>query len=110
MIHQGGNTAETHTINLGKTSGKVVLTIDTFDIPDDVTVIYEDQSIIETGCLKTKDFGPGCNLNGACCDGAGVCTISFQYSGSSTQMTVHVMPNCSGTDETGWEFELSCPQ
>jgi hypothetical protein len=46
-----------------------------------------------------------------CCDGQGICDMRFRYGpGASTTLNVTVEPNCSGTSDTRWFFQLSCPQ
>lgn len=108
MIHSGGNTPETHVINLGKTSGTVNFAVDTFEVPDDLTVTYDGKVLIDTGCFGSNLLASGCSVSGWCCNGES-CYIGLKYSGASTEMTVSVTPNCQGTDQTGWEFLLTCP-
>jgi len=43
-----------------------------------------------------------CKINGAGCN------RPFTYSGGGL-LTVEVIPNCDGTSDTIWSFEIACP-
>jgi len=118
MIHQGANsdgTEEAHTIELGRRSGTVIFTINTFSVPDELDVFYDGKLLSPSGCVGTSGFvcGDVVDLTGCngiwCCTG-GVCQQSITFSGQSTEMVVRVKPNCCGTVDTEWAFSISCPQ
>ncbi|MBI5641001.1 MAG: IPT/TIG domain-containing protein [Nitrospirae bacterium] len=89
----GKNTPETRVIDMGLSHGTFRLDYETYQVPDRIIVYYDGATLFDTGCVgtngtKTKDIG---------------------YSGWSTQITVEVQPNCTGTSSTGWEFKVHCP-
>jgi hypothetical protein len=91
----GGDVAETRTIELGRSSGTFIFTYDTQDIPDQMVVRYGGTTLFDSGCVGTS----------------GNRTQSIFFSGSTTTVTVAVMPNCTGRmDQTTWSFTVACPQ
>jgi len=89
----GGDTPDTRVIELGQSSGTSQFDFDTFTIPDEIIVTYEGRVLLDTGCVGTSG------------------SMSLTYSGSSTQMTVEVRPNCQGgTSGTAWQYTLHCPR
>jgi hypothetical protein len=60
-------------------------------------VEYEGKKKFDTGCVG--------NRQGA---GKGVGSKNITYSGSSTKVTVKVLPSCEG-DKTKWTFTVNCP-
>jgi alpha-tubulin suppressor-like RCC1 family protein len=106
-VQAGGNDKAEYTIELGQTSGRRTLWIDTYTVPDRFKVYYQGQMVADTGCLGsgteyfcTDDFVTCCN--------ARQCATMFSYSGQETQVTVKVEPNCNGTTDTAWRFSVSC--
>ncbi|MFZ5906411.1 MAG: hypothetical protein ACOYVJ_03240 [Nitrospirota bacterium] len=89
----GGDTPETRTINLGKKSGTFRFDYDTQNQEDRMRVIYQGSTLFDSGCVGTK----------------GTRTQWISYSGSSSQITVSVEPNCYGGTGTAWEFTVFCP-
>lgn len=89
----GGDTPETHTFELGATSGTFDFTYDTYSIKDRIEVLYEGQVIFDTGCVGKAE------------------TKTITFAGSSTEVTVQVTPNCANPNSSGtaWEFEVGCP-
>jgi hypothetical protein len=63
----------------------------------------------ETGCFATDLLKNGCTneILPWCCDN-GVCSKRIPFSGSSSVFFVDVVPNCEGTTDTEWGFELEC--
>jgi hypothetical protein len=91
----GGDTPETRTIELGRSSGTFLFTYNTQNLEDRLVVIYEGRPLFDTGCVGTGTER----------------TQSITYSGTATQVQVQVTPNCRvpGTG-TFWSFTVSCPQ
>ena len=88
----GGDTPDTRTIELGKTSGTFVFTYDTYSIKDQILVKYLGSTLFDTGCVGASG------------------SKSITYAGSSTQISVQVNPNCeTGTTGTAWQYSVSCP-
>jgi len=109
-IVQGADEDVDITVELGKTSGTVQYFFNTFQAPDNLTVTYQGNLLDITGCSAT---GPnGVPLNGPVgpyfCNNA-ICGRQLTYSGTSTQMKVHVDANCAGFSDTQWAFSISCP-
>jgi hypothetical protein len=134
QVIQGGNNPETHLIPLPKTSGTLTLSLNTYDVPDVITVSWPG-GMVSTGCYGSRQVasagcipvpGNDCCIpspatpccapavgsppSEVCCsDTAGDCSITFSYSGADS-MTVDVAPNCNASSPTTeWEFMLSCP-
>lgn len=88
----GGDTPDTRTIELGKPAGTFNFSYQTYSIKDQILVRYEGVTLLDTGCVGTS------------------ATKALTYSGTSTQITVQVNPNCSGpTTGTAWNYTVSCP-
>ena len=113
-VHAGSNSPESFEVEMGKTEGWATLMVNTYDKPDEIIVSYENNALVTTNCLGTKVLPMGCTQLGLvtmCCDGKGNCEMRFRYGpGASTKLQVDVSPNCNGTVDTGWEFQLTCPQ
>lgn len=102
----GGNFGLDVPVELGKTSGTSTLTLKTFTVPDRLRLYYEGSQIVDTDCIGTGNATVS-DAIWTCV--AGECQRQVSYSGDSTTINVEVSPNCSGTDDTAWEFSLSCP-
>ena len=94
---QGGNKPETFIVELGQTSGTFVFEYDMYNIPDQMIVQYNGSTLYDTGCVGNKQ--------GA---GKGKSSKPITYSGSSTKVTVKVLPSCEG-GSTKWKFTANCP-
>jgi N-acetylneuraminic acid mutarotase len=96
----GTNVIDQRVWEMGKTSGNVTLTYQTFVVHDRIMVLYQGGVVIaDTGCRATGDP-------------ASAVAQSFSYSGSSSQLTVRVEPNCdpqTAAPSTQWNYKLSCP-
>ena len=90
----GGDTPETHTINLGQRSGTFNFSYETYSQEDRMIVTYEGNILFDTGCVGTS----------------GTRTEPISYSGKSSNVTVKVFPNCPGGSGTLWNFTVNCPQ
>jgi hypothetical protein len=91
----GGDTPETHVVQMGRASGSFVFTFDTQNIADRLVVTYQNSTLFDSGCVSTG-FPQQRTL---------------QYSGTTTTVTVTATPNCAGgTSGTFWQFSVSCPQ
>lgn len=92
VVTAGGDTPESHTIQMGKKSGAFTFSYDMASIKDRMVVKYQGATLYDTGCA------------------AGVNTVPLSFSGASAQITVDIMPNCAGgTSGTYWEFMVDCP-
>ena len=92
----GSDLAETHTVEMGQTSGRFWFEYDTMTKKDRIFIYYGDTEIFDSGCVGTQGttsahlkFGPG----------------------NSTQIKVAVQPNCPSGSGTGtqWNFTVRCP-
>ena len=90
----GNDAPVTRTIELGRTSGTFTFTYNTYTVPDRMVVSYAGRSLFDTGCVGT---GVSRSQN-------------LSYSGTSTTVSVQVIPNCAGSSSTGWDFTVSCPR
>ncbi len=90
--HEGTDAPETHQVEMGKSSGTFNFSWQMYTIKDQMVVSYAGTQLYDTGCVS---------------DG-GSATLS--YSGTSTQITVAVTPNCEGSSGTVWDFTVGCPQ
>ena len=91
----GGDTPETRVIEMGATSGTFVFEWEMFTLKDRAIVTYEGNVLHDTGCVG----------------GGG--TVSLTYAGSSSAITVEVIPNCDPSQQgfgTLWNFTVNCPQ
>jgi hypothetical protein len=90
----GGDVPDTRTIDLGKPGGTFVFTYDTQSVKDQMIVRYQGTTLFDSGCVGTL----------------GDKTVSLTYGGTSTQISVQVVPNCAGgTSGTAWSYSVSCP-
>ena len=87
----GGDTPDTRTIELGKTAGSFAFSYETYTQEDRIIVKYGASTLFDTGCV---------GANG---------TKTLSYSGTSSQITVQVIPNCKGGTGTAWNYTVSCP-
>ena len=88
----GGDLPESHTVDLGRTSGSFLFNWDMVSKKDRMAVKYEGRTLFDTGCVA----------------GTGMQNIPF--SGSATAITVAVTPNCeSAGTGTVWYFTVGCP-
>ncbi len=99
VLNSGGPLPETFTIDVKKTSGFVDLSYNTLDVDDELVLTCEGVGTIggagfgTTGCVATEGW-----------------TTSQQipFSCSTTRIRVQVLPNCAGSGETKWHFQLGC--
>jgi hypothetical protein len=112
VVTFGANTAATYEINMHQTQGRSRLSVNTVVAADNIVLSQDGTQILETGCIGTKNLRDGCVKDDQdrewCCTN-GVCSVDFTFSGSSTKLTVDIMPNCAGTSDTLWGFYLHCP-
>jgi hypothetical protein len=92
--NQGADTPDTRTVELGKTSGTFDFVYETYTVKDQMLVRYEGATLFDSGCVGTD----------------GSKTKSIAYNGKSSQISVQVIPNCAGTNSTGWEYRVNCPK
>jgi len=93
VTQQGSDAPETHTVQLGKTSGVIPFTYNTINVQDRMIVVYQNAVLFDSGCV-----GTGGNV-----------TQNLPFSGSSSTVTVQVIPNCAGGSGTAWSFTVGCP-
>lgn len=87
----GNDTPDTRTIELGKPAGSFVFAYETYSQKDQILVRYQGGTLFDTGCV---------GANGS---------KTLSYSGTSTQISVQVIPNCAGGTGTAWNYSVSCP-
>lgn len=77
---------------MGKSTGTFDFYFNTYDIPDAVTVSQDGHMLLETGCVGDSK------------------TKTLELKGTSSRVTVQVIPNCKHTKGTGWNFTVACPK
>jgi Tfp pilus assembly protein PilF len=88
----GGDTADQRNIEMGQNAGSFNFDYETYSIRDQIIVSYEGNQLFDTGCVGASN------------------SVALSYSGTSTQIRVEVIPNCSGgTSGTAWNYTASCP-
>jgi hypothetical protein len=87
----GADTPETRQVELAKTSGTFQFDFETYQVKDQIIVTYEGRTLLDTGCV-----------------GAAASQL-LTYSGSSTRISVEVIPNCVGETGTQWTWTAHCP-
>ncbi len=92
LTTSGGNAPESHTVELGQTSGTFDFSWEMYSIKDQMVVKYQGTTLFDTGCVSNSG------------------TQAISYSGSSSEVTVDAIPNCDGTSGTSWNFTVSCPK
>lgn len=97
ITKQGGNIPQTFIVELGQKSCTFIFEYDMYNIPDRMIVQYGGKTLYDTGCVGSKQEA-----------GRGKGSKSLTYSGSSTKVTVKVLPSCEG-GETKWKFTANCP-
>jgi len=90
VVQSGGNTPVTQTVEMGQTSGTFNFSWDMLSVQDRMIVRYGSTVLHDTGCVS----------------GTGL--VSLSYSGTSSQITVEVIPACAGGG-TVWYFTVFCP-
>jgi hypothetical protein len=88
----GADTPDTRSIELGKSSGQFDFSYNTYSQKDQILVKYQGTTLFDTGCVGTSG------------------TKTLNYNGSSTQITVQVIPNCAGGSGTAWDYSVACPK
>ena len=88
----GGNAADTRQIEMGSTSGTFDFTYQTYSIRDRMIVRYQNSVLFDTGCVGASG------------------TVPLTFSGTSSQISVEVIPNCAGTTGTDWYYKVDCLQ
>jgi hypothetical protein len=95
----GTNQPSTTSFNMGKVSGNVTLTYQTFVVHDRIRVMTPaDQLLLDVGCVATGDP-------------TATATQNLSFSGTSV-LKVVVDPNCNpvtAAPTTQWNYRLSCP-
>lgn len=98
-VHSGANVPVSQTIDVGRNSGWIDFSRNTYNVPDAMTLRCADggtingSTFVTTGCESTQEHW---------------LTATMPFSCSSHRIKVDVMPNCSGTVDTAWDFVLGC--
>lgn len=87
----GSNPPQTIIVNVGRNAGTAHFQFQMFDVPDQMTVMYGGQTLADTGCVSHTG------------------NIALALSGASEQVTIAVNPACRKSEQTQWNFTLSCP-
>ena len=87
----GADTPDTRTVELGKPAGTFTFAYETYSQKDQILVKYQGGTLFDTGCVGASG------------------SKALSYSGSATQITVQVIPNCAGGTGTAWNYSVSCP-
>jgi Zn-dependent metalloprotease len=95
----GGDEPETHDINVGRTSGKFKFHRRTFNIPDAFRLSCTDGGTIE---------GHSSHSIACYATGGNTLTSEYDFACNSRRIRVQVIPNCSGTVDTQWDFRVEC--
>ncbi len=90
--YAGSNKSEKFIVEIGNSQGAFDLSYQAYTAKDQIVIKYEDNVIYDTGCVGGKE------------------TVSVNYSGNSSEVTVEVFPNCDGTSSTKWNFTVGCPE
>jgi hypothetical protein len=88
----GADAPETRVIQMGKTSGSFNFTYNMYTQMDQMAVIYQGKTLFDTGCVSNGTTKP------------------LTYSGTSSEITIKVTPNCAGGTGTAWDFTVDCPK
>lgn len=88
----GSDSADTRVFDLNNIAGSFRFDYQTFSQKDRMIVTYEGKGLFDTGCVGASG------------------SVVLQYSGSSTKVTVQVIPNCAGGSGTQWNYTLHCLQ
>ena len=96
FVQAGGDTPETHSVQMGASSGTFAFSYDTLSIEDQIIVSdHNGTTLFDSGCVGTN----------------GTLTEDIVILSSPT-VTVQVNPNCAtggvGTG-TQWNFTVACP-
>lgn len=87
----GSNPPQTIIVNVGRNAGTARFQYEMFDVPDHMVVQYGGQTLADTGCVS------------------GSKTLPLALSGAREQVTIIVKPACRKSEQTQWNFTLSCP-
>jgi hypothetical protein len=90
----GGDTPETHQVEMGTTAGTFQFDWDTASQKDRIVVSYQGSTLFDSGCVGSSG------------------TEQLNFSGNSTKIQVQVFPNCENPNLTGtvWQFTVHCPK
>lgn len=91
QVEAGSNAPETHVIEMGATGGTFIFDWETYVQKDRVVVSYEGVTLFDSGCVGD---------NGS---------ETLNFSGASSHVTVEVVPNCTGSSGTLWNWTVNCP-
>ena len=89
-VTSGGQSIQFYQINLTSATGNVIFNYKAFTIPDQFEVIYDGETILNTGYIS----------------GSG----SFVFAKTSTTVNVAFVRVTAELGGTAWNFSMSCPQ
>ena len=90
---QGGDTPWTGLVDVKQTSGTLTFKYETQSEEDRMIVSQEGVLLFDSGCVGTNGWK----------------NKSLTFSGTTTDVTVSVMPTCAGGSGTQWDFKVECP-
>lgn len=89
----GGDTPDFRLIDLGNIGGTFQFDYQTFSQEDRMIVRYEGNTLFDTQCVGTGTTK----------------SVLLTYHGTSTKVSVQVIPNCNGGLGTAWNYTVYCP-
>lgn len=93
IAQAGDSEPKTFQMNVLESKGTLLLNYNTYNIPDNIKIVYENNLIFESGCVGTNKKE----------------LIRIPYNGKEKKFIIDVLPNCDGTTkDTKWLFELKC--
>lgn len=99
MIQSGGNLGSEYYVSVGNTMGYFDFGRNTYTVPDRI-----DLSCADGGTIN----GLASVTNGCESTGGWFLTSTLPFNCASSIIKVVVTPNCAGTPDTQWDFELGC--
>lgn len=92
LARAGFNKPEQYRVNIGNAKS-ITLKFETYSAKDNIIVEYEDKQIFNSGCIGTQGWKG----------------FRLKTNGFSEYVTITVLPNCLGhQDSTQWQFILEC--
>ena len=89
----GGNIPDDRIISIGRSQFAIRFFYQTYIVPDEIQVYYEDNQVFTSTCIGTT-------LEQS--------TIIFLNANASS-LRVKVIPNCQGNPNTAWRYAIECP-
>lgn len=90
----GADTPVTQVYDIGLTSTQFLFTYNTYTVEDRMLVFSQGTTLLDTGCVGTSYLG-------------GQQSVTLSYSGTSTTVTVIVIPDCNSGVGTAWNYTIN---